>query len=165
MRNLFKGLLMVVCIFVLVGCGTKEASKDISFEAQYVRTDGVVEDVEYPVVKKISSVDELDTYYAENMLNYNFSDNLGNGLSFTTAIDKYDELYFNNSFLLVVLVEENNDDIYHEISNISKDGKIIINKIVPDETGTSSIHWHLLIELDKKYSDIDYSVSFEEIEK
>lgn len=38
----------------------------VDFVPQYIRTNGYYEDVEYPVVKIIRSVDELNSYYNEN---------------------------------------------------------------------------------------------------
>ena len=42
----------------------------VDFVPQYIRTNGYYEDVEYPVVKIIRSVDELNSYYNENKEKY-----------------------------------------------------------------------------------------------
>lgn len=157
-------VLGILMIGLLVGCGKKEA-KSISFEAQYIRTDGIVEDVEYPVVTKITSVEELNDYYHKQLDYYNFSDNTETSVSFTTAIDQYDESYFEKSFLLICLVEENSGSIYHTVKSVREDGKVEIEKLMPDDGSTDIATWHILIEMDQKYKDIDFDITFDEVSK
>ena len=165
MKREFKACLMlVVILFVMVGCGITEEVNSINFEAQYIRTDGNVVEISSPIVKKIESVDELNAYYKDNMDNYNFSDSSGESISFTTAIDEYDEAFFEDSFLILILTEESSEDISYEVSEINKDGDILINKILPDEEGTALINWHTIVEISKEYADINYTVSFEKVE-
>lgn len=151
----------ILACCMLVGCGRRI----IPFEAQYIRTDGIVEDAKYPIVKKITSKEELSEYYKENLDRYNFSDNIGTSVSFTTAIDKYDDAYFEKSFLLICLVEENSGSIYHNVKTVGEDGKVLIEKVMPDDGSTDIATWHILIEMDKKYKDVDFNLSFEEVSK
>lgn len=153
-------IFVVISILMLVGCGKE---KEISVQAQYIRTDGLVENVEYPVIQKIQSKEELTQYYRENLDQYNFSDNSATSVSFTTAIDKYDESYFEDSFLVIVLLEEEGSSILHHVKKVSDDGNILIEKIMPDMESTDIANWHILIEVDKKYKDLDFKVSFDKI--
>lgn len=158
-RKIMNWTLMAVMMFCLVGCGKDE----ISFEVQYVQTNGVAENVNYPLFQSITSEEELQEYYKDNMDNYNFSDSLGTSVSFTTAIDKYDSNYFEDSFLIVVLLEENSSTIFHKVTDITEDGKIVIEKTVPDDGNTDIANWHLLIELDKKYQDTQFQLELKEL--
>lgn len=165
-ENLLKGIsliLSVFLLFLLVGCGKKEQS--ISFQAQYIRTDGIVEDEKYPIVEKIQSKDELEKYYQDHLDQYNFSDNTTDSISFTTAIDKYDEDYFRDSFLLIVLVKEDSGSIFHTVTKVLNDGTVSIEKVIPNDGSTDIATWHILIEMDKKYQDIDFHLAFDEVSK
>lgn len=46
-------------------------TETVSFEAQYIRTDGYHESMEYPMVRVIHSVEELKAYYDSNKDIYN----------------------------------------------------------------------------------------------
>ena len=126
----------------------------VGFEAQYVRTNGYHEDTEYPVVKIIRSVDELNAYYNENKDKYDlerkdtvYSDTT---IGFLDACDKYDSEYFEDRILVMVLLEEGSGSNRHNVDNvkIGSDGRLYINisTVVP-EVGTSDMaQWHILIE-------------------
>lgn len=163
MKKNFKYLLVVVFMFLLVGCGAKDSAKDVTFEAKYVRTDGSISEVTEPVVKKITSLKELNDYYTENKENYNFTDNSELSSSFTTEIDKYDEEYFKNSFLLVVLVQEEGSDIYHTVKSVSEDGKVVIERNLANHESTDIATWHVLVELNNSNKDVDYKVTMKDV--
>lgn len=164
MKNSFKYLLVVIFMFLLVGCGAKGNVKDVTFNAEYIRTDGSISDAGEPVIKKITSLKELNDYYTENKENYNFTDNSELSSSFTTEIDKYDEEYFKNSFLLVVLVQEEGSDIYHKVKSVNENGKIVIERNLTNHDATDIATWHILIELSNDNKDIDYKVTMEDVE-
>lgn len=160
MKNLFKYVSVVFCLFLLVGCGAKDSgAKDITFDADYIRTDGNIKEVAEPVIVKIKSVKELEKYYNENKDNYNLTDNSELSASFATEIDKYDEEYFNNNILLFVLVQEESSAIYHTVNSINDKGSIIIDKKHSDKDSNDIATWHIVIEVSKEYQDIDYKVT------
>lgn len=159
MKKIFKYVSVVVCLFLLVGCGAKDKVKEVNFEAKYVRTDGSISEVSEPIVKKITSLKELNNYYNENKENYNFVDNSALSSSFTTEIDKYDEEYFKNSFLLVVLVQEEGSDIYHKVKSVNEEGKVVIERNLANHESSDIATWHILIELNNANKDIDYKVT------
>lgn len=129
-------------------------STPIEFNAQYIRTNGYHEDVDYPVVKVIRSVEELNEYYNENKDRYDlerkdkvYSDTT---IGFLDACDRYDEAYFKNQILVMILLEEGSGSIRHKVESVGmgEDAKcyISINTIVP-EVGTDDMaEWHILIE-------------------
>ena len=141
---------------------TDDADKDIKktfidFDTQYIRTDGYHENIEYPVVKIIRSVDELNAYYDSNKDKYNLerredpaSDST---IGFLDACDKYNAEYFENQILVMVLLEEGSGSVRHNVDNVKhgSDGKLYISirRDVP-EVGTDDMaEWHILIEPEK----------------
>ena len=126
----------------------------VDFGVQYVRTDGYHEDVEYPVVKIIRSVEELNEYYETTKDKYNltrveqeYSDTT---IGFLDACDKYDEAYFEKQILVMVLLEEGSGSIRHNVDNVKlgSDGKLYISiRTISPEVGTADMaEWHILIE-------------------
>ena len=128
----------------------------VDFEAQYIRTDGYHEEIEYPVVKIIRSVDELNSYYEENKELYSLerrenpaSDST---IGFLDACDKYDAAYFEKQILIMVLLEEGSGSNRHEVKQAGFYGEdenkmmIDITSLIP-EVGTCDMAlWHILVE-------------------
>ena len=129
----------------------------VDFVPQYIRTNGYYEDVEYPVVKIIRSVDELNSYYNENKEKYSLerredpaSDST---IGFLDACDKYNAEYFEKQILVMVLLEEGSGSVRHNVDNVKygSDGKLYVSirRDVP-EVGTADMaEWHILIEMKK----------------
>ena len=149
---------------------TGDTGKDIKkafvgFAPQYIRTNGYHEDVEYPVVKIIRSVDELNAYYNAAKGKYDlarkekvYSDTT---IGFLNACDKYDDAYFEEQILVMVLLEEGSGSIRHNVDYVKtgSDGTLHvgIRRIVP-EIGTDDMaQWHILIEPEKGISVADES--------
>ena len=127
------------------------AAPPIDFDAQYIRTNGYHEDAKYPVVKIIRSVRELSEYCEANKENYDLVYPYS-GIGFLDACDKYDDAWFEDHILVMVLLEEGSGSIRHEVRSVhmSADGhcQIYIDRIVP-ECGTCDMaEWHILIELE-----------------
>lgn len=129
----------------------------VDFGVQYVRTNGYHEDVDYPVVKIIRSVEELSQYYEANKDKYDlerketvYSDTT---IGFLDACDKYDETYFEKQVLVIVLLEEGSGSIRHNVDNIKlgTDGKLYISiRTISPEIGTADMaEWHILVEPDE----------------
>lgn len=132
----------------------KAQPESCSFEAQYIRTNGYHEDVKYPVVTLICSTDELRAYYEANRDKYSLERRTGtiysdSTIGFLDACDKYDEKYFENQILVMVLLEEGSGSIRHEVEGVSTlDGEMIVEiKTLVPEAGTEDMaEWHILIE-------------------
>ncbi|MGI6608494.1 MAG: hypothetical protein ACOX1F_05915 [Erysipelotrichaceae bacterium] len=130
--------------------GLDKLETDIVFEVQYIRTDGYHEDVKYPLVKIIRSAEELNKYYQENKDKYNLNDKSDSSMGFLNVIDKYDEDYFKNQALIIILLEENSGSNRHSVKNItSEDGMLVINieRTVPEIGTCDMAQWHILIEI------------------
>ena len=131
-----------------------ETKADLEFEAQYIRTNGYHEEVEYPLVKIIRSVEELNNYYDANKEKYDlerkgkvYSDTT---IGFLDACDRYDEAYFEKQILIMVLLEEGSGSIRHKVNSLSMvdDDKwiIVIETVAPDVGTDDMAAWHILIE-------------------
>lgn len=122
----------------------------VTFDAQYVRTNGYNGGVKYPIVTVVSSVDELNAYYEANKDRYSLERRDGSAPGFLDACDKYDAAYFENQVLVMVLLEEGSGSIRHEVESVAmgEDGKchISINRIVPEAGTADMAAWHILIE-------------------
>lgn len=129
----------------------------VDFVPQYIRTNGYHEDVEYPVVKIIRSVDELNAYYNANKDKYNLerrSDPASDStIGFLNACDKYTAEYFENQILVMVLLEEGSGSIRHNVDNVKygSDGKLYVSvrRYVPEAGTDDMAEWHILIEPEK----------------
>lgn len=130
------------------------AAPAINFDAQYIRTDGYHEDVQYPVVKIIRSVGELNAYYEANKEEYSLgrNDNVSSDttIGFLDSCDKYDDAYFEDHILIMVLLEESSGSNRHKVQSVHRnaDGRccIYIDRIVPEAGTCDMAEWHILIE-------------------
>lgn len=138
-----------------VGDTSKDVKKSfIDFETQYIRTNGYHEEVEYPVVKIIRSVDELNAYYNANKDKYSLERRTDpasdSTIGFLDACDKFNAEYFEKQILVMVLLEEGSGSIRHNVDNVKlgSDGKLYINirSIVPEVGTCDMAEWHILIE-------------------
>ncbi len=133
--------------------------KKVDFEAQYIRTEWNDED-DYPITKVIRSVDELnnyinrnkDKYYLERRENPSSDSTIG----FLDAADKYNEDYFKERILIMVLVGEGSGSNRHKVNYVKdgSDGRIYIDvhRIVPEFGTCDMAGWHILIEPEKGIS-------------
>lgn len=130
------------------------------FKAQYSRTNGYHEGVEYPIVKIIRSVDELKAYYEANQGRYHLGRKdaayANEPIGFLDACDRYDEAYFEEQMLILVLLEEGSGSVRHEVKSVElteEDGKtqmtIRIDSITPDICTDDMAEWHIFIEPEK----------------
>ena len=118
----------------------------IEYSSQRIRTDAMGAGIISPGVKIIRSVEELNAYYDANKSSYSLEGFLG-------ACDKYDEAYFENQILVMVVLEEGSGSISHKVTNVgvigideAKKMTIEIDRIIP-EIGTCDMAcWHILIE-------------------
>lgn len=158
---------LVLCL--LAGCGSAAAGKPeettndtalvrqeqlCAFSAQYIRTDGYQASASYPAIKIIHSLEELKSYYEENKDLYDLerreavaSDST---IGFLDACDKYDSAYFEDSFLILILLAEGSGSIRHTVDQLSlnENGELTaaISTSAP-ESGTADMAlWHIIIE-------------------
>lgn len=161
MKKTFIILLISVVIF-LVGCQAGPGDNVVEFNAQYIRTNGYVDGVTYPITTVIDSREELDAYYAVNRDTYDMerkeevaSDST---IGFLDAIDQYDDAYFQDNVLVLVLVEEGSGSIRHEVTEVKQMDTVIEIRIKRDvpEMGTDDMaEWHIMVELARESYDTE----------
>lgn len=138
-------------------------TEQVDWAAIYLRTDGDTS-VSYPGIHVIHNYDQLVDYfnvmYTRFSLSTPFEDS---SMSFLDIITSYEQDYFQNNYLIFVLLEEPSGSIRHKVSNIEKTGderlSISIDRLVP-ELGTDDMaQWHIILELSRE----KYEASFEDI--
>ena len=108
----------------------------------------------------INSKEELKAYYEANKANFDLErkENVSSGaaIGFLDACDKYDDTYFEQQSLILIVLEEGSGGVTHKITDVrphstetgALDGwDITIDRIVP-EVGTADMaQWHLFLEI------------------
>lgn len=137
--------------------GKKTTTRFVSFESQYIRTDGgYYWDGIYPATVFINSVDELKEYYRTASAYFDlerrtevYSDT---SIGFLDACDKYDDEYFKVKTLVLVLLQEGSGSIRHSVRSVESDGNevfISIRRITPQAQTCDMAQWHIFVELNK----------------
>lgn len=140
-------------------------SKNIDFNAQYIRTNGYSDGEVYPKTLWITSPAELEAYYELNKDKYDLGSRANPGsdqtLGFADAIKAYDSAFFESNDLILVVLEEGSGSIRHEVTAVELLPSIYdrvryfiqpyIKRVVP-EVGTADMaEWHIMIEVSKEY--------------
>ncbi len=114
----------------------------VSDGIDYVRTDGYVDGAKYPVVTLINDTAALKDYISSNEGTYNFESE-----ELKSVSARFDEEYFKENALVLVLLEENSGSIRHEITGISDDGVIGLTRSLPEMGTDAMAQWHIFIEI------------------
>ena len=142
--------------------------EELAFRAQYIRTNSCSDMVSFPDVKLIKSAEELEDYYEESReIFYLDSQWYSDGnMSFSDACNGYDEAFFRDNYLLMVLLEEGSGSISHRVQQVmtASEGRISVSiDTIEPECGTCDMaQWHIILELSREYevSDIDHVMVF-----
>lgn len=126
----------------------------VDFAAQYIRTDGYHEELSYPAVRLIRSVEELNTYYEANKDLYNLEhrDNpaADSTIGFLDACDRYDDAFFEAHLLILVLLEEGSGSTRHKVTAVRQNAEgaltVDIETIVPESGTCDMALWHIFVE-------------------
>ena len=140
----------------------KEADgAQVPFAAQCIRTDGYHDGAEYPVVTLIGSADELKRYYEEYGTLYDFAhrekiyaDSTG---GFADAIAGYDDAWFADHQLLLVLLEEGSGSVRHEVKAVTAgvEPSVDITVLTPEIGTCDMAQWHILVETGRIFEAAD----------
>ena len=136
---------------------------------QYIRTNGSAYGVTYPVTTIIRSRKELLDYYETNKCFYYLErQDTSSSIStkgFLDACDKYDDNYFKEHFLILVLIEENSSSIRHTVTGVasypSGTSRVIIKRKIPEAVTMDMAQWHIFVEMDSKIEVKNVQVNFE----
>ncbi len=136
---------------------SEEYNHLLEYEQQYIRTDGYHEDIKYPKIVLIDSLSELNEYYENNKELYDFNSSSDERMSFTEAIKVYNQSFFKNHKLILVLLQEGSGSTRHKITGVGKnsDNKLEIKiETMSPEVGTCDMAlWHILIDVDREIDD------------
>ena len=133
---------------------SKEIFQSIPYTVQYIRTDGSPEEwTEFPKVGIITDRNGLKSYY-ENKKETYYLEGSEYRTGFLDACAEYDETFFENHYLVYVILQEGSGSVSHEIYDVvqtaEKKLNISIVRNVP-EIGTSDMAiWHIVIGLSKQ---------------
>jgi hypothetical protein len=143
---------------------TEKPDTKISYNVQYIRTNGYVSGEKYPKIFWITSADELKSYFEANKDKYNLGrrvDPYSGAMGFTGVAEQYDTVFFEENDLIVIVMEEGSGSIRHEVSNLhieasQEDGmKYVIQpeiiRILPEIGTCDMAEWHIIIEISKDY--------------
>lgn len=121
---------------------------------QYIRTDGGAEGTEFPDVKVIRSREELEKYYRDNRENFDLErrENVSSDftIGFLDACDRYDDAFFAENTLVMILLEEPSGSIRHQVtkqyvSSLSRQYLVYIDKQEPEVGTCDMAYWHILV--------------------
>lgn len=167
MKKFITLVFVIACILGLCACDSAPASnqganepESYAFDAQYIRTDGYSGERSYPYHVVIDSREELAAYYEANQELFDLERKekvyADTTIGFLDACDKYDDAYFEQQNLVLIILEEGSGSVRHEITDVrarydengtSQGWNITIDRIVP-EVGTDDMaQWHLLLEI------------------
>lgn len=127
------------------------------YQTQYIRTDGGNESSQYPSYVIIHSRDELEQYYDNYKEIYDlehhgqvYSDTT---IGFLDAIEQYDDAFFADRDLIILVLEEGSGSIRHEVNGIrpyyDNTWQLTVRRITPEVCTDDMALWHLLIEVQK----------------
>ena len=141
-----------------VKCPEDSKNTPLVYGAQYIRTNGYQYWTDAPTVSIISSLQELNDYYNTWHEVYDlerkekvYSDTT---IGFLDACDKYDAEFFEENYLIFVVLEEGSGSIRHKVASVEQTAdkklSIGIDRKVP-EVGTDDMaQWHIIVELSRE---------------
>lgn len=169
-----KSVMLILILTILLthaGCasGRNRLVEHPSFKALYIRTNGYHSDVTYPIVRIVETAEELNTYYEQNKDRYDLGSRSSpipsdSTVGFLDAVKPYDQAWFSNNVLVLVLLEEGSGSNRHRVKDFvqgEQSSQILIERLVPPIGTADMAEWHILVELDRKdFRDQPLSVLF-----
>ena len=136
---------------------TQATGTAIEWCAQYIRTNGYQEGAKFPQVAIIKDKQELTDYYAANKETFDLERKdtvyADTTIGFLDACDQFGETFFNDHYLVFILLEEGSGSIRHEMRSVEQtaDGKIAvsIDTKVPEMGTDDMAQWHIILELSR----------------
>ena len=136
----------------------KEIMKEIPFEFTEIRTNAMKYDeaLTYPDTAVITTKDGLNAYYEANKENFYlervekvYSDTT---IGFLDEADKYDEEFFEENALILVVLENGSGSIRQKVTSVKTSDSstwVRIKNIVPEICTDDMANWHLFITVPK----------------
>ncbi len=155
--------LSVVCL-LLAGCqpgnappaetsGTSApAAPDLSFHAEYFRTNILLNYIEEDI-EKIVSKEELNQYCGEMYDSYNGYLSEGSKEFLQLVNRRYDESFFEDHILAIIYVQAGSGSIRFEVSEVTQEedkGTIHLDCLIPEVFTDDMAGWIIPVELDRQ---------------
>jgi len=122
-------------------------------------------DHEYPQVVKIRSAGELHRYYESNKETYQFNHGYYSESNMADFVfgdaGGFNDAFFKTRFLLFVILQESSGSVRHRVeSAMPENGSLLVSIVrIAPEIGTCDIaQWHIILDLDKSFVDMDVDV-------
>ena len=137
---------------------TQQVSVPVSHQAQYIRTNGGPDGARFPRVQIISDLPGLQDYYTKNREIYDLERKeqvyADTTVGFLDACDAYDDAFFKEHFLVVVILEEGSGSVRHQLRSVEQTPdrrlRVCIDSVLPGGIGTADMaQWHVILELDR----------------
>jgi len=151
MRNITEGN---GDVFPIDTAKPNSLSKETVFGAQYIRTNGNCPWMHYPCIVRVTAVEELEEYYHAFAGIFDlepktevYSDTT---IGWLDAVKKYDQEWFEQYALFMVILEEGSGSIRHKVKDTVSRGDnnyLVIERIIPEVGTTDMAEWHIMIEL------------------
>lgn len=157
MKKTLLFCIIVLTLFALSACQNR--NNHIEFDYQVLRTSEHKAD-NLPIATIISSRYELEQYYINVCRGTHHSPDEFAALCFQ-AIEKNPDEFFENNYLVIVLLEERSGSIRHEVKSIDKRGRITINRLLPSRGSMVTqdmAEWHIVIELGNGFHPEQFNV-------
>ena len=145
---------IIIMVFVLIACTMLVAFKSQDTTTKLIRTNYV--SGTHGKTYIIESKQELEEYIKTNMdvhgLQHKEKVYEDTTIGFVDAVEEYDEEYFKEKTLVIVLLTESSGSIRHKVTKASvKDGtmEIKIKRVVPEIGTCDMAGWHVLVETEK----------------
>lgn len=182
---LLLGLLSVACVLAacnaggvnggdpvesssVIAPGESQRGEDmeIPFTSHVVRVGSDGELAQFPYHEMISSREDLQSFYEENKDAYGLDSTLSDE-SFASYMEKYDDAYFEENALLIVLQEVGSGSIRFSVDKVALEQgtvEVQISQIRPESEGMvgtdDMAQWAFFIEMDASYAAYPVNIEF-----
>ena len=134
---------------------------EIPINVQYIRTEYFY-DPENPFPKNItivSSTNEIEEYYEKHRKRiWDETGKLVPDLNFLNAIEKYNDNFFSDNFLVIIGITEGSGSIGHRVVRVYENGDILIKRLLPEAGTADMASWSIIIELKNDLKDRQFNL-------
>jgi len=147
------------------------ASTDITYgdvggwEAQYFQTIWSYDTPRVSSVSVVSSINELIQHLANHFpVGYDSMTFISSDVGFITALFRYDtDNFFEDRYLALMLLSEPSGSIRHRVESVSKNGDIIISRLIPEMGTADMAAWLIILELDNSFKPEQFRVELVDV--
>lgn len=157
-----RSLIKILLIFSLVGCSTKPLiqTKPLNFSVKAIRTFPQSYTSDFPQYFLFTQYSQLQDFLKGDGFIISGYENTP---EISTYMAKFDELYFEENSLALLMVLESSGSIRHQIDSIKLQEKTLhvnLIKRIPEVGTTDMANWSIFIELDQNLEkDIELEVN------